>query len=91
MIFKEKLEEYTEEEFLEFLRGMSSKHNNLRGDELIRYRDRIVDHFIKITEHPAQTDVIFYPEEGQEDSPEGVLKTIKEWRARNGKPGFKKG
>ncbi|RMS18304.1 Colicin/pyocin immunity protein [Pseudomonas savastanoi] len=42
-----------------------------------------------MTEHPAQTDVIFYPEEGQEDTPEGILKTIKEWRAKNGKPGFK--
>ncbi|RMS38787.1 Colicin/pyocin immunity protein [Pseudomonas ficuserectae] len=51
--------------------------------------DRLVKHFVKVTEHPAQTDVIFYPEEGQEDTPEGILKTIKEWRAKNGKPGFK--
>ncbi|WP_311237989.1 bacteriocin immunity protein, partial [Escherichia coli] len=25
------------------------------------------------------------------DSPEGIVKEIKEWRAANGKPGFKQG
>ncbi|KWT10329.1 hypothetical protein AL047_15180 [Pseudomonas syringae pv. broussonetiae] len=54
-----------------------------------RINQRLLKHFVKVTEHPAQTDVIFYPEEGQEDTPEGILKTIKEWRAKNGKPGFK--
>ncbi|BDO03284.1 hypothetical protein KAM622c_28710 [Klebsiella quasipneumoniae subsp. quasipneumoniae] len=33
--------------------------------------------------------VIFYPPKGREDSPERVVKEVKEWRARNGKPGFK--
>ncbi|WP_163019869.1 bacteriocin immunity protein, partial [Pseudomonas viridiflava] len=42
------------------------------------------------TEHPAKTDVIFYPEDDQEDRPESILNTIKKWRAKNGKPGFKK-
>ncbi|WP_122386231.1 bacteriocin immunity protein [Pseudomonas savastanoi] len=89
MIFKEELEDYTEEEFLEFLRGLSSQHIQLHGDEFVKHMDRLVKHFVKVTEYPAQTDVIFYPEEGQEDTPEGILKTIKEWRAKNGKPGFK--
>lgn len=89
MIFKENIEDYTESEFLEFLRGMSAKNSQLTGGDFVRHLDRSVEHFIKITEHPAQTDVIFYPQEGQEDSPEGILKIIKEWRAQNGKPGFK--
>ncbi|HCP3240855.1 bacteriocin immunity protein, partial [Escherichia coli] len=25
------------------------------------------------------------------DSPEGIVKEVKEWRAKNGKPGFKQG
>jgi hypothetical protein len=48
-----------------------------------------VKHFEAITEHPGRSDVIFYPKEGQEDSPEGILKEVKEWRALNNKPGFK--
>ena len=45
--------------------------------------------FERITEHPNGSDVIFYPPKGREDSPERVVKEVKEWRARNGKPGFK--
>lgn len=32
---------------------------------------------------------LFYPSKTREDTPEGVVKEIKEWRAANGKPGFK--
>lgn len=87
--FKYKLEEYTEAEFLAFLRAMSENPENLKGLAYGKYVDRYVNHFVKITEHPEQSDVIFYPKEGREDSPEGVLKEVKEWRAANGKPGFK--
>lgn len=90
MIFKDRIEDYTEEEFLEFLKGFSSEHSQLCGEEFIKHMDRSIEHFVKITEHPARTDVIFYPEDDQEDSPEGILNTIKKWRANNGKPGFKK-
>ncbi|QXG47406.1 bacteriocin immunity protein [Pseudomonas viridiflava] len=90
MIFKDRIEDYTEEEFLEFLKGFSSEHSQLFGEEFIKHMDRSIEHFVKITEHPAKTDVIFYPEDDQEDSPEGILNTIKKWRAKNGKPGFKK-
>ncbi|WP_419182042.1 bacteriocin immunity protein [Providencia heimbachae] len=31
------------------------------------------------------------PNDGDDDSPAGILKTVKEWRAKNGKSGFKKG
>ncbi|PHN78513.1 MULTISPECIES: bacteriocin immunity protein [Pseudomonas syringae group] len=89
MIMKEKIEDYTEEEFFDFLREFSPERNKLEGKEYGAYIDVLLQHFIKVTEHPAQSDVIFYPEEGQEDSPEGVLKVIKEWRAQTGKPGFK--
>lgn len=53
MIFKEKLEDYTEEEFLEFLRGLSSQHIQLHGDEFVKHMDRLVKHFVKVTEHPC--------------------------------------
>jgi hypothetical protein len=89
MVFKEKLEDYTESEFLDFLGEFFHCTSNLSGQALESYRDRLLEHFERVTEHPGKSDVIFYPEEGQEDSPEGVLKEVKEWRARNNKPGFK--
>ncbi|RAW92346.1 hypothetical protein CKY01_05260 [Photorhabdus laumondii subsp. clarkei] len=46
-------------------------------------------HWIEYQNTASGGDLIFYPEEGIEDNPEGVLKVIKEWRARRDKPGFK--
>ena len=89
MIFKKKLEDYTEAEFLTFLKGFTDFPDELEGEELEAYLDSLLVHFVAITEHPGRSDVIFYPKEGQEDSPEGILKEIKEWRALNNKPGFK--
>lgn len=89
MNFKDKLEYYTEAEFLAFLENIFTTHNHLTAEEFELFVRKHVKHFEKITEHPEKSDVIFYPKEGQEDSPQGVLKEIKEWRAANGKPGFK--
>ncbi|MBV7493598.1 bacteriocin immunity protein [Pseudomonas sp. PDM24] len=89
MIFKEKFEDYTEAEFLSFLREFDHYPSGLEDRELEAYLDRLLTHFELITEHPGRSDVIFYPKEGQEDSPEGILKEVKEWRALNNKPGFK--
>lgn len=84
MNLKNHLEDYTEEEFLEIINSLFS------GQRLTEeIRDSIVDHIVELSEHPNGTDIIFYPEPSTEDSPQGVLKTIKEWRAQNGKPGFK--
>jgi Colicin immunity protein / pyocin immunity protein. len=89
MIFKDKLEEYTEQEFLSLVSVLFENRTGLHGTELEQYRDRVVYHFEKITEHPDGLDVICYPPPGSEDSPQGVVNRIKEWRAANGKPGFK--
>ncbi len=89
MIFKERLEDYTEAEFLSFLGEFFHQTSGLRGRALEDYRDKLLDHFESLTEHPDRSDVIFYPKEGQEDSPEGILKEVKKWREANNKPGFK--
>ncbi|WP_163014278.1 bacteriocin immunity protein, partial [Pseudomonas viridiflava] len=36
MIFKDRIEDYTEEEFLEFLKGFSSERSQLFGEEFIK-------------------------------------------------------
>lgn len=86
---KNKFEDYTEEEFLKFLEDLFSNPDNLKGKAFERRSIQMVNHFREVTGHPAGSDVIFYPEPGHEHSPEGILKTVKEWRAQNGKPGFK--
>lgn len=45
--------------------------------------------FEKLSEHPDGSDLIYYPQDDQDDSPEGIVKEVKEWRAKNGKSGFK--
>lgn len=49
----------------------------------------LVFHFEKVSEYPAGSDLIFYPENGADDSSEGITRLVKAWRAANGLPGFK--
>ena len=39
-------------------------------------RDHLLEHFITATEHPAGSDLLYYPEPDA-DSPEGILQAIK--------------
>ncbi|WP_129932852.1 MULTISPECIES: bacteriocin immunity protein [Pseudomonas] len=89
MILKERLEDYTEAEFLMLIKELYQNLDGLDSNELERRRDSIVSSFRKLTEHPDGADVIYYPPEGADDSPQGVVNRVKEWRAANGKPGFK--
>ncbi|MGG5287923.1 bacteriocin immunity protein [Pseudomonas shirazensis] len=89
MKFKNKFEDYEESEFLALISELYTDPTPLTGTALEKYRESLVLHFVKVTEHPDQTDVLFYPPAGADVSPEGVLKRVKEWRAANGKPGFK--
>ncbi|EAB6844178.1 bacteriocin immunity protein [Salmonella enterica subsp. salamae] len=91
-VFKEKIECYTEMEFIEFLREFrkaTRKDQSLKGKKLEIYIDDLVDHFIKITAHPAQGDLIFYPESVAAREPENILQIVKEWRRSQGLPLFK--
>ncbi|MDH0649169.1 bacteriocin immunity protein [Pseudomonas sp. GD03858] len=89
MIFKDKFEDYTEAEFLTLLNTLFDEHPDLDGPTQERLTNKVVSHFERVTEHPDRSDVIFYPPEGAVDSPEGILQRVKQWRAANGKPGFK--
>ncbi|NWC77845.1 bacteriocin immunity protein [Pseudomonas sp. P7759] len=84
MELKNKFEEYTETEFLDFLNKIWAVDVASEAEH-----DKLIAAFVRLTEHPQGNGLIFYPSEGVEDSPAGVLKIVKEWRAANGKPGFK--
>ncbi|ANA69299.1 MULTISPECIES: bacteriocin immunity protein [Pseudomonas] len=81
-----KISDYTEAEFFSLI---SELFNRSFSSE--KERDVVVYAIVNAAQHPDGTDIIFYPKEDEEDSPEGVLKRIKEWRAANGLPGFKAG
>ena len=83
---KNSISDYTEAEFLKLLQVICNAETSSE-EELIKF----VIHFEKITEHPRGSDLIYYPKKGEDDSPAGILKTVKEWRTKNGKAGFKKG
>ena len=81
---KKFLSDFTESEFLDFVTGICKDTYETENAHI-----NAVRLFRKITEHPAGSDLIYYPESGADNTPSGIVKTIKEWRAANGKPGFK--
>lgn len=89
--FKQRFEEYTEAEFLQLLRAIegNTKSDSPNKQELDRELELMVDHFEKVSGHPSGSDLIFWPEPGQDDSPEGILREVKRWRAEQGLPSFK--
>ena len=92
LTIKDKIYFYTEGEFLEMLEEIvnaTSKDKSLKGKKLEKYLDTLVDHFIKITEHPKKGDLIFYPNSQEDGEPENILKIVKEWRRSQGLPLFK--
>ena len=49
----------------------------------------MLDNFCELAEHPAGPDLIYWPEDDVNCTPEGITETVKKWRAANGLPGFK--
>ncbi len=84
---KKNISDYTEAEFLEFTRNIYTSNEAFFPTE--ESHIQAVLEFKRLTEHPSGSDLIYYPDGSREDSPEGVVKEVKEWRAANGKPGFK--
>ncbi|HCN66294.1 MAG TPA: bacteriocin immunity protein [Pseudomonas sp.] len=85
MDLRNSFSEYTEQEFVEFIRDIF-KEDSAETDERL---DVLLDHFKDIVEHPQGTDLIYYAPSVAESTPEAITKRIKEWRAANGKSGFK--
>lgn len=84
MKLKDHLFEYTESEYLKLIETLFSGTYSSEKEH-----DEIVENIVRTSEHPDGTGVLYDPREGVEDSPNGVLGAVKEWRAANGKPGFK--
>lgn len=79
---KRNLSEYSESEFLELIKEICSA----AGTE--DYQDELLENFVEVTGNAAASDWIYYPENGEDDSPEGILKIVKAWRAAQGLESF---
>lgn len=84
---KKTISDYTEAEFLDFVKKICLVSDYKTEGE----HTNAVLKFEELSEHPEGSDLIYYPKDGQDDSPEGIVKEVKEWRAKNGKSGFKQG
>ncbi|MCU1789360.1 bacteriocin immunity protein [Pectobacterium polaris] len=88
-MFKERIEHYLEVEVINLLEDFFYNPKGLKGDELTDHLTELTEHIVKITGHPEGSDLIFYPPDGREDSPEGIVNEIKRWRKSQGLPLFK--
>ena len=78
------IEDMTEDEFLELVKKVCS------GDYRTEYQHgQAIGEFQRLSEHPDGSDLIYYPKPDADDSPEGIVKEVKAWRAANGQAGFK--
>ncbi|EGL5949946.1 bacteriocin immunity protein [Salmonella enterica] len=81
---KKMISDYTEAEFLAFVKRLFNVQNTTEEEDI-----KNILEFKRLCEHPSGSDLLYYPDDSREDSPEGVVQEVKEWRAKNGKPGFK--
>ncbi|WP_060484877.1 bacteriocin immunity protein [Pseudomonas sp. NBRC 111123] len=77
--------DFTEAEFLEFITSITDPADDVSEKEL----DMRIMKFKEISEHPSGSDLIYWPEADGLDTPEEILRIIKEWRASNQKTGLK--
>ncbi|VTP61053.1 Microcin-E2 immunity protein [Serratia rubidaea] len=74
---KKRISDYTEAEFLAFVEKLFNVKNTTEEEDI-----KNIIEFKRLCEHPSGSDLIYYPDDSREDSPEGVVKEVKEWRAK---------
>jgi hypothetical protein len=82
---KKSISDYTESEFIRFMQEIRTA-NKSASDEVL---GELLEQFRQLTGHPDGSDLIYYPEDGADNSNEGITETVKKWREANGLPGFK--
>ncbi|MEJ5060372.1 MULTISPECIES: bacteriocin immunity protein [unclassified Pseudomonas] len=79
------ISDYTEAEFVRFMQEIRAA-NESASDEVL---GKLLEQFRQLTGHPDGSDLIYYPEDGADNSNEGITETVRKWREANGLPGFK--
>ena len=78
------ISEYTESEFLKLVTDICQV-NTFNEDE----HSRLVAHFCDVVEHPDCSDLIYYPDNEMDSTPERIVEIVKIWRKSQGLPLFK--
>ncbi|SIO96728.1 bacteriocin immunity protein [Vibrio spartinae] len=84
MNLKNSINEYFEDEFLQLLQKICKAETSSENE-----LDALVDHFEDITEHPDGSDLIYYPDDPADATPERIVEIVKQWRISQGLPCFK--
>ncbi|KJG19443.1 bacteriocin immunity protein [Photobacterium phosphoreum] len=83
MELKDTINAYTEVEFINLINEIiESKGTN-------DYQDELLEHFCQIIDHPDGSDLIYYPENEMDGTPERIVEIVKNWRQSQGLPLFK--
>lgn len=77
------LSDYTEDQFEELVQSIK----DCEGSE--DFQAALIEHLNRLAAGAGGSDLIYYPEEGSDNSAEGVVQTIQAWCLANGLPGFK--
>jgi hypothetical protein len=80
---KPSISDYTESEFLAFTQDIYECNGS--EEEVEQW----VNDFVELVSHPEGSDLIFYPPDEREDSPEAVIAELKRWYAETGQQCFK--
>ena len=86
---KDKLESYTQNEFMEILNEFYSEHRSstsTNSDELEIYLDNLLDILTVLVGTGEVSEFIYYPTTPENDSPKGALNEIIRWRKSQGLP-----
>lgn len=82
---KHSLADYTQEEFTAVVNEL------LQANGTSAWQDRLLEHFIEMTEHPEGSDLIYYPATAAEGTAGKIIERIIDWRKDSGLPVFKHG
>ncbi|MFI8226488.1 MULTISPECIES: bacteriocin immunity protein [Pseudomonas] len=77
------ISDMSEKEFLDFVWKIYQSEYATEKQQIAAVME-----YERLSEHPAGSDLLYYPEPGKE-GPERVVLEIKNWRKANGKSGFK--
>jgi hypothetical protein len=77
------ISDYMKDDFIKLINDIMES----RGSE--EYQDDLLEQFIELSEYPCASDLIYYPENPDNATPELIAEEIQNWRKANGKEGFK--
>ncbi|MDS1309963.1 bacteriocin immunity protein [Marinobacter xiaoshiensis] len=78
-----RIEDITRDEFLQLVKDIFNVSKNRDT------HDELIDRFEELSQHPDGSDLMFYPENQEDSTPERIVEIVEQWRDRNGLPGFR--